>query len=120
MAGPTALLDAMVGVHADGLTRQVFVDDALHRCRACEVLAHAVCHGGGPGRQRCRGFRGGVAGVVVAVAVVLDAAAKLGDPGSVRDAQKDAVLFRFGNEVRHQEGAVCEDAGLGWHGPSPC
>ena len=55
----------------------------------------------------------GLAAVGVTVAVMLDAAAEIGEPGCVGDTQQDALLLGVGDDVGHQRGTVVEYAAHG-------
>ena len=110
---------AAVGVHADPPIRPVLVDDAPDRRTVGETGAKAFREEAGPfGKGRGRIART-LACVVVAVAVVLDAAAEIGEPGRLADALEDAGLLGRRDQVGHDDRAPGEDARVPGHARSP-
>ena len=108
-------------MHADALAGAVLVDDALLGPRAVEVWRQPIADHVGPPRERGRRVVAAVgrAAVVVLEPVMLHAAAEVGHPGRLGDAQHDAVLLGLGDDIGHQRGAAVEDArGVAGHGLS--
>ena len=63
------------------------------------------------GKAGRRKMLAGVArAIVVPVAIVLHAAAELGEPGCVGDTQQDALLLGLGDDVGDESGPLVEDA----------
>ena len=111
----------VIGVHADPLAGTVLVDDALLGHGPVEVRRESGPDDSGPARERGRRIVPPVGGapVVVLEAVVLNAAAEVGHPERLRDAQQDAFRLGLGNDIGHQRGALVEYAcGVAGHGLS--
>ena len=100
----------MVGVHADPLAGAVLVDDALFGPPAVEEGQKPVGDSLGPPREG--GRRGVAAGtavpVIVSEAIVLHAAAEIGEPRRLRDAEQDAALLGLSDDVGDESGPVVE------------